>query len=70
MLAEGEVANMQPGDVLLLAIGQGLLAATPLQLAVGYSAFANGGTVVTPHVVQAILAPETPDSDDRPASPT
>ena len=54
---------MQPGDVLLLAIGQGLLAATPLQLAVGYSAFANGGTVVTPHVVQAILAPETPDSD-------
>jgi penicillin-binding protein 2 len=63
VLAEGEVANMQPGDVLLLAIGQGLLAATPLQLAVGYSAFANGGTVVTPHVVQAILAPETPDSD-------
>ena len=53
---------MQPGDVLLLAIGQGLLAATPLQLAVGYSTFANGGTVVTPHVVQAILAPETPDS--------
>ena len=37
---------MQPGDVLLLAIGQGLLAATPLQLAVGYSAFANGGIVV------------------------
>jgi penicillin-binding protein 2 len=62
VLAKGEVATMQPGDVLLLAIGQGLLAATPLQMAVGYSAFANGGTVVTPHVVQAILAPETPDS--------
>ena len=63
VLAEGESANMQPGDVLLLAIGQGLLAATPLQLTVGYSVFGNGGTVVTPHVVQAILAPETPDSD-------
>ena len=62
VLAKGEVPKMQPGDVLLLAIGQGLLAATPLQLAVGYSAFANGGTIVTPHVVQAILAPETPDS--------
>jgi penicillin-binding protein 2 len=62
VLAEGEQPTMQPGDVLLLAIGQGLLAATPLQLAVGYSTFANGGAVVTPHVVQAILAPETPDS--------
>jgi penicillin-binding protein 2 len=59
---ENESKNLQPGDVLLLAIGQGLLAATPLQLAVGYSAFANGGNVLTPHVVQAILAPETPDS--------
>ena len=63
VLAKGESERLQPGDVLLLAIGQGLLAATPLQLNVGYSAFANGGNVVTPHVVQAILAPETPDSD-------
>jgi penicillin-binding protein 2 len=63
VLAKGESKRLQPGDVLLLAIGQGLLAATPLQLAVGYSTFANGGNVVTPRVVQAILAPETPDSD-------
>src|SRR4029077_10304737 len=60
---ENEAKKLQPGDVLLLAIGQGLLAATPLQLAVGYSTFANGGNVLTPHVVQAIYAPETPDSD-------
>lgn len=60
-LSEDESANMQPGDVLLLAIGQGLLAATPLQLTVGYSAFANGGLVLQPRVVQAILEPETPD---------
>ena len=39
------------------------MAATPLQLAVGYAAIANGGYVFTPHVVQAIFAPETPDGE-------
>jgi penicillin-binding protein 2 len=63
VLAEGETPNLQPGDLLQMAIGQGLMAATPLQLAVGYGAFANGGAVLTPHVVQAIFAPETPDGD-------
>ena len=38
-----------------LSIGQGYLAITPLQLAVAYSALANGGTVVRPHVGRAIL---------------
>jgi len=41
-----------------LAIGQGYLAATPLQLAVAYSALANGGTVVRPHLGRAILMPD------------
>jgi penicillin-binding protein 2 len=40
-----------------LSIGQGSLAATPLQLAVAYSALANGGTVVRPHVADAVLGP-------------
>lgn len=63
VLAEGEARNLQPGDLLQLAIGQGLLAATPLQLAVGYGTFANGGHVVVPHVVDAILEPRTPNGD-------
>jgi penicillin-binding protein 2 len=39
-----------------LSIGQGYLAVTPLQLAVAYSALANGGRVVRPHVGRAILS--------------
>jgi penicillin-binding protein 2 len=35
-----------------LAIGQGDLLATPMQLLRGYSAIANGGTLVTPHVAK------------------
>src|SRR3954452_17357719 len=38
-----------------LAVGQGQLAITPLQLAVAYSTLANGGTVVRPHVAKAVL---------------
>jgi penicillin-binding protein 2 len=37
-----------------LAIGQGYLAVTPLQLAAAYSALANGGSVVRPHVGLAV----------------
>ena len=43
------------GQTINLAIGQGLLAVTPLQLAVAYSALANGGTVVRPHVGDAVI---------------
>ena len=39
-----------PGDSLNLAVGQGYVEATPLQLAVLYAAIANGGTVVRPHL--------------------
>jgi penicillin-binding protein 2 len=39
-----------PGDNINLAVGQGDLQADPLQLAVAYSAIANGGKIVTPHV--------------------
>jgi penicillin-binding protein 2 len=39
-----------PGDNINLAVGQGDLQADPLQMAVAYSAIANGGKIVTPHV--------------------
>ncbi len=39
-----------PGHSLFLAIGQGNLEATPLQLAVSHAAIANGGTIVKPHL--------------------
>jgi penicillin-binding protein 2 len=43
------------GSSVNLSIGQGYLAVTPLQLAVAYSALANGGTVVRPHVGAAVI---------------
>ncbi len=43
------------GQTINLAIGQGALQVSPLQLAVVYSAIANGGTVVRPHVADAVV---------------
>jgi penicillin-binding protein 2 len=38
------------GDNISLAVGQGDVQVTPLQLAVAYSAIANGGKIVRPHL--------------------
>ena len=43
------------GTSVNLSIGQGYLEVTPLQMAVAYAALANGGTVVRPHIAQAVL---------------
>lgn len=43
-----------PGFVVNMAIGQGDLSVTPLQLAVAYSAIANGGTIYKPQLVKEI----------------
>lgn len=43
-----------PGDTVNMAIGQGDLLVTPLQLATAYSAIANGGIVFRPHLVKSI----------------
>jgi penicillin-binding protein 2 len=42
------------GDNINLAVGQGDVSVTPLQLAVAYAAVANGGYVVRPHIGQRI----------------
>jgi penicillin-binding protein 2 len=44
------------GDAVNFAIGQGDTVLTPLQLAVAYSALANGGTLWKPRVGKAIVA--------------
>lgn len=47
------------GDNVNLAIGQGDLAVTPLQLANAYAALANGGRLLAPSVVRALVDPST-----------
>jgi penicillin-binding protein 2 len=42
--------NFRDGDLVNLAVGQGGLQASPLQLAIAYSTLVNGGAVPTPHV--------------------
>lgn len=49
----------QGGEDLNVAIGQGALLVSPLQLALGYGAIANGGTVYQPHVARAVTSPAT-----------
>ncbi len=47
-----------PGDTMNVAIGQGDLEVTPLQLAVAYAAIANRGMLVQPYLVQRIVSPD------------
>jgi penicillin-binding protein 2 len=56
---ESEVDKLwTPGNSVNLAIGQGDLEATPLQLAVTYAAIANGGSIVTPHLGLKVVTAE------------
>ena len=45
----------QPGENLSVAIGQGFVLTTPLQMAVAYNAIASYGKIVKPFVVKKIL---------------
>lgn len=52
-------AGWGPGYTVNLGIGQGNMGTTPLQLARMTAAIANGGTLVTPHLVLRQTDPET-----------
>jgi penicillin-binding protein 2 len=49
-IADGTNRPWSIGDNINLAVGQGDVQVTPTQLAVVYSAIANGGTIVRPHI--------------------
>jgi penicillin-binding protein 2 len=55
-----------PGDPVNLAIGQGALLVTPLQMVNWIAAIANGGTVWTPRIVDKVLAPTGEQSTPAP----
>lgn len=46
------------GDAVILAIGQGYMTATPLQMANAYAAIANGGDVLQPYIVDRVQSPD------------
>ena len=50
-----EFQQWLPGDTVNLAIGQGDLLVTPLQLLDSYAGIANGGKVMKPHVIKQVL---------------
>jgi penicillin-binding protein 2 len=44
-----------PGFVVNMAIGQGDISTSPIQIAVAYAAIANGGTIYKPQLVREII---------------
>ncbi len=61
VISEDQGRGYFVADNVQFAIGQGLLSATPIQLATGYAALANGGQVLQPRVLKAIWEPGVPD---------
>jgi penicillin-binding protein 2 len=58
-------SNWHDGDTANICIGQGAMSVTPLQMAVMISAYANGGTVLWPRLVDRI-EPVDPASSAQP----
>ncbi len=67
--AEAEIISVDEGrgyyagDNVQMAIGQGLLSATPLQLANSYGAIANDGFLYRPQIVKTIFEPGVPNGE-------
>jgi penicillin-binding protein 2 len=59
----------KPGDSVQLAIGQKDLLVTPLQMARFYALLANGGKLVTPHLLLAVERPGEEGAAPFPAAP-
>jgi penicillin-binding protein 2 len=57
------------GNNVNMAIGQGEVAVTPLQLANGYATFANGGTRYAPNIALKVTRSGDPDSVKRSFEP-
>ena len=51
-----ESSQWLPGDNINTGIGQGFVSATPVQLANAYAAFANGGTLFSPNIVERVVS--------------
>ncbi|MBX3112691.1 MAG: penicillin-binding protein 2 [Fimbriimonadaceae bacterium] len=64
MVAKGAKHGWYEGDTVNMGIGQGELAVTPLQMAEVASLVANRGVSYRPHVVKAIVDPQTKESTD------
>ena len=47
----------EPGQAAIAAIGQGYVTVTPIQLADAYAALANGGTLYSPRIGEALVSP-------------
>jgi penicillin-binding protein 2 len=47
----------EPGQAIIASIGQGYVGVTPLQLANAYAALANGGTLYSPRIGEALISP-------------
>jgi penicillin-binding protein 2 len=56
-------SDWRDGDSANICFGQGQMAVTPMQVAVAYSAIANGGTVLWPRLVERI-EPQDPASGE------
>lgn len=50
------------GDTVNMVIGQGDVLVTPLQVVNSYCAIANGGTLLRPHVLDKVLAQDSPQN--------
>ena len=61
---KNEEPELVVGDDVQVAIGQGLLAASPLQAVNAYSTLANGGHRYQPSIIKNILAPLTANASE------